>query len=436
MTRMEVCSSHHSKDAAGKDVGANLLHGTRSWYFTKDEIDNHSPSRKDGVDRMRESSLRKSYCSFLKDLGMKLRVSPVTTATSMMFCHRFYMRQSHVKNDWQTIAAASMFLACKVEDNPRPLRDVIIVAYEMIYKWDSSASDRIRQREVYQKQKDLVLDAEHLLLVTIAFDISIQHPFRPLVDALKSLKISNNDVAKVAWNLVNEWLRTTICLQYKPQYIAAASLSVAAKLLNFRLPTNEGKAWWLQFDVSPKQLEEVTQQMLRYFKHDEKQKVPQVPSHVMKTTVKVETSTSQSAQSCVLSGSTVGSDPKKDSVPVRDRPQKPSAHQSGLNDATKTKDFLVSKPSQCQSSECCSGISEGIHASSRTAHIDDELHKIDVNRLKGAFERAKKVKRAKDKDVGLSDSEMDSDLFIERELEKGVELGYPLAVKRQRVLQG
>jgi len=46
----------------------------------------------------------------------------------------------------QTIATACMFLACKAEDNLRPLRDVTIVAYEMIYKWDPSVPERIRQR--------------------------------------------------------------------------------------------------------------------------------------------------------------------------------------------------------------------------------------------------------------------------------------------------
>uniref|UniRef100_A0A7C9E0Q7 Cyclin-like domain-containing protein n=1 Tax=Opuntia streptacantha TaxID=393608 RepID=A0A7C9E0Q7_OPUST len=425
MPRMAVNSSHHGLDAPSEDLSANLQHSARSWYFTKDEIDNGSPSRKDGIDRVRESSLRKSYCSFLKDLGMKLRVSPVTTATATMFCHRFYMHQSHAKNDWQTIATACMFLACKAEDNLRPLRDVTIVAYEMIYKWDPSAPERIRQREVYQKQKELILDAEHLLLVTIAFDICIKHPFRPLVDALKRLKISNNEVAKVAWNLVNEWLRTTICLQYKPHYIAAASLSVAAKLLNFTLPTNEGKAWWMQFDVSPKQLEEVTQQMLRYFKHDEKQKAPQAPTNLMKTTaavktaVKVEASTSQSAQSCVLSELTVGSDPKGESIPTRGRPQEPSLHQSGLNGTAKNSCFQVREASEHQSSDCCSGISsvmdsEGAHASSRTAHVDTALCKVDVDRLKGAFERARQVKRAKAKDGPVPEGDMDSDLLIER----------------------
>lgn len=71
---MPVNPSQQCNIGSSKDLPADHHRGTRGWYLTKDEIDNHSPSRKDGIDRVRESSLRKSYCSFLKDLGMKLRV--------------------------------------------------------------------------------------------------------------------------------------------------------------------------------------------------------------------------------------------------------------------------------------------------------------------------------------------------------------------------
>jgi cyclin T len=43
-------------------------------------------------------------------------------------------------------------------------------------------------------------------------------------------------------------------LEWKPHYIAAGSLFLAAKLQKVKLPT-KGNAWWMQFDVSPKQLE-------------------------------------------------------------------------------------------------------------------------------------------------------------------------------------
>ncbi|KAF6166703.1 hypothetical protein GIB67_005565 [Kingdonia uniflora] len=247
------------------------------WYFTRKEIEENSPSRKDGIILRKETHLRSLYCSFLQDLGIKLKVPQLTIATSMVLCHRFYLCQSHAKNEWQTIASASMFLSCKVEETPRKMKDVVVVAYETIYRRDPAASQRMKQKDVYEKQKELVVIGERLLLGTVAFDLNIQHPYKPLVSALKRLQISDNNIAKVAWNFVNDWLCTTLCLQYKPHYIAAGSMYLAAKLHKFKLPSEKGKVWWLQFDVTPNQLEEVLQQMVMLLEQNKKPAVP--PSH-------------------------------------------------------------------------------------------------------------------------------------------------------------
>lgn len=46
----------------------------------------------------------------------------------------------------QTIATVCMFLAGKVEETPRPLKDVIFVSYEIINKKDPGASQKIKQK--------------------------------------------------------------------------------------------------------------------------------------------------------------------------------------------------------------------------------------------------------------------------------------------------
>jgi cyclin T len=48
----------------------------------------------------------------------------------------------------QIIATVCMFLAGKVEETPRPLKDVILVSYELIHKKDSTAGQRIKQQKV------------------------------------------------------------------------------------------------------------------------------------------------------------------------------------------------------------------------------------------------------------------------------------------------
>lgn len=175
--------------------------------------------------------------------------------------------------------------------------------------------------------------------------------------------------------------------------------------------------------------------MLRYFKHDEKQKVPQVSNDVIKApSLKVEkaTTTSQSAQSSLTVGSDLGTNPAL----VAGREQNSQSYKCGMKG---TNQVMAKAASEYQSSDCCSGISsvidcDSVDTSSKTANVDDALGKIDVDRLKGAFQRTRRVKFTKNKVVVAGQSELESDLFIESELEKGVELEYMAAVKRQKVL--
>lgn len=48
--------------------------GGGRWYYSRKEIEENSASRKDGIDLKKETYLRKSYCTFLQDLGMRLKV--------------------------------------------------------------------------------------------------------------------------------------------------------------------------------------------------------------------------------------------------------------------------------------------------------------------------------------------------------------------------
>ncbi|CAN8313398.1 unnamed protein product [Cochlearia groenlandica] len=248
---------------------------TSKWYFSKEEIERFSPSRKDGIDMVKESFLRSSYCTFLQRLGMKLHVSQVTIGCAMVMCHRFYMRQSHAKNDWQTIATASLFLSCKAEDEPCQLSNVVVSSYEIIYEWDPSASMRIHQTEYYHEFKEYILAGERLLLDTSAFHhLDIDLPYKPLAATLNRLN-AWPDLAKSAWSFVHDWLQTTLCLQYKPHVIATATVHLAATFQNAKVGTR--RDWWLEFGVTTKVLKEVIQEMCALIEVDRRMTMPPPP---------------------------------------------------------------------------------------------------------------------------------------------------------------
>jgi cyclin T len=69
-------SSHHGTSDGGGS-SRNSQDGQEEmgrWYMSRKEIEENSPSRGDGIDLKKETYLRKSYCTFLQDLGMRLKV--------------------------------------------------------------------------------------------------------------------------------------------------------------------------------------------------------------------------------------------------------------------------------------------------------------------------------------------------------------------------
>ncbi|CAA6669478.1 unnamed protein product [Spirodela intermedia] len=205
---------------------------------------------------------------------MRLKVPQVTIATAIIFCHRFFLRQSLAKNDRRTIATVCMFLAGKVEETPRLLKDVIHLSYEIINKKDPAASQRIKLKEVYEQQKLHILLGEKVVLSTLGFDLNLLHPYKPLVEAIKRFKVAQNALAQVAWNFVNDGLRTSLCLQYEPHHIAAGAIFLAAKFLKVKLPSDGDRVWWQEFDVSPRQLEDVSNQMLELYEQNHSVQAP------------------------------------------------------------------------------------------------------------------------------------------------------------------
>ncbi|XP_068664843.1 cyclin-T1-3-like isoform X2 [Aristolochia californica] len=395
----------------------------------------------------------------------------VTIATAIVFCHRFFLRQSHAKNDRNTIATVCMFLAGKVEETPHPLKDVILVSYEIIHKKDPAAVQRIKQKEVYEQQKELILLGERLVLATLGFDLNVHHPYKPLVEAIKKFKVAQNALAQVAWNFVNDGLRTSLCLQFKPQHTAAGAIFLAAKFLKVKLPSDGEKVWWQEFDVNPRQLEEVSNQMLELYEQNRaaplpsshvsevdgsgggannnraSAKTPEPPSSVngyplgtvrhggaLATRVDNQSGPQSSSQNnCDIFVNTEVSTRGWNIKEADGENKAELREQQPLEDWERIEAGEIAETGKKPSSSI-SGQNEGGGTKGCNGVPSDAMRKIDKEKVKAALEKRRKSRGG---DMSRKPDVMDDYDLLERELENGVELAVAEdeKIKRERTEQ-
>ncbi|XP_037037969.1 cyclin-T isoform X3 [Bradysia coprophila] len=233
------------------------------WYLTAEQLQN-SPSRRCGMDQDQELNHRQNAAYLIQDMGQRLRVSQLCINTAIVYMHRFYAYHSFTYFHRNGIAAASLFLAAKVEEQPRKLETVIHIANAC------TASSKFNEvpdpsKESYQEQaQDLVFN-ENVLLQTLGFDVAVDHPHTHVVKTCHLVKACK-DLAQTSYFLASNSLHlTTMCLQYKPTVVACFCIYLACKWSGWEIPqSTEGKFWFHYVDtnVNLDLLEQLTREFL------------------------------------------------------------------------------------------------------------------------------------------------------------------------------
>uniref|UniRef100_A0A023G5X4 Putative cyclin t n=1 Tax=Amblyomma triste TaxID=251400 RepID=A0A023G5X4_AMBTT len=176
--------------------------------------------------------------------------------------HRFYYYHSFTKFHRNSIAACALFLAAKVEEQPRKLEHVIKVAHMCLHR---DAPPLNPASEAYQEQAlELVLN-ENMMLQTLGFDIGIEHPHTHVVNFCQLVRASK-DLAQTSYFMATNSLHLTMmCLQYKPRVVACLCIHLACKWSNWEIPkSSEDKDWfwYVEQSCTAELLEELTSEFL------------------------------------------------------------------------------------------------------------------------------------------------------------------------------
>ncbi|ORX76738.1 cyclin-like protein [Anaeromyces robustus] len=238
-----------------------IIRKENTWLYTTEELNSSTPSIKDGYTPKDELKQRWKACAFIMSIGITMKIPQTTIATACIYLHRFYCRKSLKYYPAYEIAAASLYLASKLTDAQRRLKDIIIVC---ISKAQKNAKLNINEKtHEFDKWKKTILYHELEVLETICCDVNVDHPYSHLLNMMEKFNDSDHsNIVKLAWCFINDSFKTTMCLRYPAQIIAASALYMACKYEGEVLINKDVQvAWWNEFNINEHELLTATKEM-------------------------------------------------------------------------------------------------------------------------------------------------------------------------------
>ena len=175
---------------------------------------------RDGITPAEERQKRRRTCRFIEECARTLRLPRIPVATAEVFLHRFYAKHSFSEHDRFEVAVACILLAAKTEESPKKLTTVIQECHRVKNRAAASRSKGTSvggggpggtsplsggglspspssgdprdvpldtKGEEYQRLKERILLLERVILHTIGFELSVDHPYTFMVEQVRWL---------------------------------------------------------------------------------------------------------------------------------------------------------------------------------------------------------------------------------------------------------
>ncbi|XP_053649756.1 cyclin-C [Cherax quadricarinatus] len=195
------------------------------------------------------------FANFIQQLGETLKLRQQVIATATTFLKRFYARNSLKCIDPLLLAPTSVFLSSKVEEfgvisNSRLISTCqTVVKNKFSYAYNSEFPYRTNH----------ILECEFYLLESMDCCLIVYQPYRPLVQYMQDLG-GEGEVLQLAWRIVNDSLRTDVCLLFPPYEIALSCIHMACVVHQ-----KDCKQWFAELNTDLDRIMEITRYILNLY---------------------------------------------------------------------------------------------------------------------------------------------------------------------------
>ena len=141
-----------------------------------------TPSAKDGLSFDYECQLRFWGSDIIQVSGTLLKLSQTTIATGCVLYQRYYYSQSIVRHEsFEIIAMACIFLATKIKEEVRKVRDIINVFHHIELVRSRKSIRPLISHQDYTTTKMVLIKAETRILKELGFCVHVKVPHQLII---------------------------------------------------------------------------------------------------------------------------------------------------------------------------------------------------------------------------------------------------------------
>ncbi|KAM7543054.1 hypothetical protein Aperf_G00000000868 [Anoplocephala perfoliata] len=187
---------------------------------------------------------RQQCACLIQEIGSRVPTTQVVINSALCYMHYFYEKFSADTVKPIYTAITSLYIACKTEDYSRKLLVLLQSAYSVLRRQVPPESSQTYRRIVLT-----IHSLEGIMLMVIGFRrMDIKHPHVILVNIMRKNNIPK-EVATCGYFVCSNILHfTTLVLRHSAEAIAAVSLYIAAKWLNFDIKS-QNESWFHMFST-------------------------------------------------------------------------------------------------------------------------------------------------------------------------------------------
>ncbi|KAK4096086.1 cyclin-like protein [Parathielavia hyrcaniae] len=189
-----------------------------------------------GHDEAREDGYRLKGIQLIDSVRQSLQLPVKTFDTAAIYYHKFRIRFPSNEYNYEDVALAALFVACKAEDTIKKSKEILCAAHNLKQPHDHKTPDD----KLFEAPCRFTVGLERHILETIGFDFRVQYPQKLLIKMVRRMfpreavdsREEGKKFLRVAYNMSIDIYKTFAPIKQASFTLVLAILELTSLLLD------------------------------------------------------------------------------------------------------------------------------------------------------------------------------------------------------------